>query len=98
SPLTCDDPAEIQVTATGGTGPYTYSTLQTGPFLPQNTFDVGVGQYQYYAQDANLCISEISNRITIEPVTPLQVIIDDSAANLACFGDMDAIIRATATG
>src|SRR5690606_31431084 len=47
SPLTCDTLAEIEVSATGGTGPYTYSTTPTGPFLPQDTFTVGVGEYQY---------------------------------------------------
>lgn len=98
SPLTCENDAEIQVTATGGTGPYNYSTSPTGPFTAANTFTVGVGQYQYYAEDAAGCISEVSNMITIEAITPLQVVIDDSAANLACFSDTDAVIRATATG
>ncbi|UOB19284.1 T9SS type B sorting domain-containing protein [Abyssalbus ytuae] len=100
SPLTCTTQAEIQLTATGGTAPYLYSASATGPFInsvPAN-FNVGVGQYQFYVQDANGCVSDASNILTIEPITPLAVAIDDSAAFLACADDTDAVIRADASG
>src|SRR5690606_14699914 len=93
----------IEVSATGGDGgPYEFSTSLSGPWSTPAamtfTQSVGVGSYQFFARDGNGCVSVISNRITIDPLSPLQILVDDSAANLACNGDTDAIIRSNASG
>ncbi|SNY94994.1 T9SS type B sorting domain-containing protein [Flagellimonas pacifica] len=100
--LTCTAQAQIQLSATGGTGPYEYSvdgvayTLMAGGNT--HTFTVPAGPYQYYVRDAFGCDAMISNQVTVDPIIPLDVIIDDSAATINCTGEASATIRATAVG
>ncbi len=102
SMLTCSNDAEIVLTATGGTGPYEYSTdgINYSPMSGGNThtFAVTAGVYQYYVRDAFGCEADISNQVTIEPVAPLMLDIDTSAAMINCTGEMTAALMATATG
>lgn len=102
SQLTCTTQAQIQLTASGGTGPYEFSTDNV---LYSNmsggnthTFTVPAGAYQYYVRDAFGCEAMISNQVTVDPIIPLDVIIDDSAATINCTGEASAIIMATAIG
>ncbi len=97
STLSCNSLATIEVSANGGVSPYQYSTDGI-TFSPSNTFTVGAGNYQYYARDANGCISNISNEVIIEPIEPLTVTLDLSNANINCFGEATAVISATASG
>ncbi len=103
SPLTCTTHASLELSATGGTGPYQYSTDNV-TFFPfsggtTHTFNgIAAGDYQYYVQDAFGCSGLISNQITVDPILPLTITIDDSAAVINCTGEATATIIANVTG
>ncbi|WP_422861834.1 T9SS type B sorting domain-containing protein [Flagellimonas sp. W118] len=100
--LTCTTNAQIELSATGGTGPYEYSVdgIAYTPLAGGNThtFTVPAGPYQYYVRDAFGCDALISNQVTVDPIVPLGVIIDDSAATINCTGEASATIYAEAVG
>ena len=102
SQMTCNNDAEIRLTATGGTGPYQYSTdgINFSPMSGGNThtFSVADGVYQYYVRDSFGCEADLSNQVSIEPVAPLVLTIDDSAAVINCTGEATASFTAVATG
>lgn len=102
SAMTCNNDAEIMLSAVGGTAPYFYSTdginftaMSGGD---THTFNVGPGAYQYYVRDANGCDALISNQVTVDAIPPLTLNIDDSAAMINCMGEASATITAQATG
>ncbi|MHA7831608.1 MAG: T9SS type B sorting domain-containing protein [Flagellimonas sp.] len=102
SAMTCNDDAQIMLSAVGGTAPYFYSTDGIN-FTPMSggdthTFNVGPGEYQYYVRDANGCDALISNQVTVDEVPELMFEIDDSAAIINCMGEASATIIAQATG
>ncbi|CAN0200533.1 unnamed protein product, partial [Laminaria digitata] len=102
--LTCTAQAQIELSATGGTGPYEFSVDGSpGSYVVMaggttHTFSVPDGPYQYYVRDAFGCDAMISNQVTVDPIIPLDIIIDDSAATVNCTGEASATIQATATG
>ncbi|MCL6266633.1 T9SS type B sorting domain-containing protein [Flagellimonas myxillae] len=102
SQLTCTTQAQIELTASGGTGPYEYSTdgvlYNNMAGGNTHTFSVPAGSYQYFVRDAFGCDAMISNQVTVEPIVPLDVIIDDSAATINCTGEASATIIADAVG
>ncbi len=102
SPLTCTTQAELELTAGGGTGPYSYSVdgINYFPMLGGNThtFTVGAGAYRYYVQDSFNCISILSNEIMEDFIDPLVLNIDSSTAFINCNGDGTAVIYADAEG
>ncbi|MBO6632856.1 MAG: SprB repeat-containing protein, partial [Psychroserpens sp.] len=68
---TCLFETSLTLSATGGNGPYEFSATADfntvlGNFNTSITFDMPVGEYQYYVRDANGCISNVSNEITID--------------------------------
>lgn len=100
--LTCTAQAQIELSAVGGTGPYEYSVdgisytaMSSGN---SHVFTVADGPYQYYVRDAFGCDAMISNQVTVDPVVPLNLIIDDSAAFVNCTAEASATIVATAIG
>ncbi|MDG1571509.1 T9SS type B sorting domain-containing protein [Robiginitalea sp. M366] len=100
--LTCTTNAELILTASGGTAPYEFSTDGVN-YTPMSggdthTFSVADGVYQYYVRDAQGCEADLSNQISVDPVPPLEVTIDESAALINCTGEMTASLVATATG
>ncbi|MGW9684563.1 T9SS type B sorting domain-containing protein [Flagellimonas sp. 2504JD1-5] len=102
SQLTCTANAQIELSASGGTGPYEYSSDGVS-YIPMSggnthTFSVPAGPYQYYVRDAFGCDALISNQVTVDPIIPLDVIIDDSAAIINCTGEASATIYAEAVG
>lgn len=102
SPLTCTTQAQIELSATGGTGPYEFST-DAVVYTPMSggtthTFTVPDGAYQYFVRDAFGCDAMISNQVTVDPIVPLAVNIDDSAAMINCTGEASATIIAEAVG
>ncbi|NJB71468.1 gliding motility-associated-like protein/uncharacterized repeat protein (TIGR01451 family) [Saonia flava] len=102
SQMTCNNQAQIQLFAAGGTGPYEFSADGT-TYTPMSggnshTFTVADGVYQYYVRDSFGCDAMQSNQISIEPVPPLMIDIDDSAAVINCTGEATATIVATASG
>ncbi|MGI9546168.1 MAG: T9SS type B sorting domain-containing protein, partial [Flavobacteriaceae bacterium] len=100
--LTCTNQAQLELTATGGTGPYEFSTdaVVYQPMSGGNThtFTVADGVYQYYVRDSFGCVANISNQITVEPIMPLTINLDTSAAMINCTGEATATIDAQATG
>ncbi|MEM7380196.1 MAG: T9SS type B sorting domain-containing protein, partial [Bacteroidota bacterium] len=105
SAMTCNNNAQIELTATGGTGPYQWSTDQVSynPFNLLNGPDTHVvtvtdGAYQFYVVDAAGCEAMISNEITIDPIIPLDITVDESAAIVNCTGEASASFIAIATG
>ncbi|WP_297760224.1 T9SS type B sorting domain-containing protein [uncultured Muriicola sp.] len=102
SQLTCTNDAQITLSATGGNGPYEYSTdnVLFSPMSGGNThtFTVIAGVYQYYVRDSFGCEANISNQVSIDPIPPLTIGLDLSAAVINCTGEATATIIAEATG
>ncbi len=109
SSQTCTVLSTITLSATGGTGTYTYSAdgtfTPTGSLLTYGTFatsttilNVPVGVYHYYVRDANGCVSIVSNDIKIDPLPTLAVVLDVVNAKINCNGDTSGVIVAVATG
>ncbi|WP_173968964.1 T9SS type B sorting domain-containing protein [Flavobacterium bizetiae] len=99
--ITCLTDATLTLTATGGTGPYTYSedgTTYSVPFNNSTTFSVAVGTHRYFVKDNLGCVSVISNDVKIEPVVPLAIELDLRNATVNCTGEFIAMIVAKATG
>lgn len=93
----------ITLSASGGTGPYTYSNTNTfatvlGSFNTATTFSVPSGTYQYFVRDANGCIANVSNEITIEPLPTLVINLQSTNPTINCAGDNNGTIVATAQG
>lgn len=100
---TCTVDATLTLSAIGGTGTYTYSddptfTTILGTFTTSTTFSVTPGTYQYYVRDANGCVANVSNEITIDPLPILEVDLDGTNPVINCVGDYTGVIVATAQG
>ena len=100
---TCATDATLTLSATGGTGVYTYSdsinfSSILGSFTTSTTFSVVAGTYEYYVRDANGCIATVSNEITIDPLPELTVNLASTNPTINCAGDTTGSIVATAQG
>ena len=103
SSQSCLTESTLTLSATGGTGTYEYSndasfTTVLGSFTSSTTFSVPVGTYMYYVRDANGCISEVSNEITIDPLPDLVIDLESENPTINCTGDNTGSIVATAQG
>ena len=102
TPMTCVNQAQIELSASGGTAPYEYST-DAVVYLPMSggnthVFNVTDGVYQYYVRDAFGCEAGISNQVSVDPIIPLTIALDTSAAMINCTGEATAMIDAQAFG
>ena len=100
---TCLTQATLTLSATGGTGNYSYSDDSTfstilGTFSSSTTFPVAPGTYQFYVRDANGCIANVSNEITIETLPELTINLASDNPTINCAGDNTGSIIATAQG
>ena len=100
---TCQTDATLTLSASGGTGPYTYSdnpsfTPTLGTFVSSTTFSVPAGTYSYYVRDANGCFFNVSNEITIDEIPPLELNLELINATINCTGDNTGAITAEAQG
>ncbi len=100
---TCLTESTLTLSASGGTGPYEYSstvdfTTVIGSFASSTTFSVPEGTYNYYVRDANGCISNVSNDITVDPLPELVINLESSNPTINCAGDNTGSILATAQG
>ncbi|SHH61017.1 T9SS type B sorting domain-containing protein [Winogradskyella jejuensis] len=100
---TCLTEATLTLSASGGTAPYSYSMDSSfstilGTFNASTTFDVPVGTHNYYVRDANNCLANVSNDITIDPLPDLMVGLQSQNPTINCAGDNTGTITATATG
>ncbi|MEZ4802951.1 MAG: T9SS type B sorting domain-containing protein [Gelidibacter sp.] len=103
STQTCLTQATLTLSATGGTGPYTYSDTSNfatvlGSFTSSTTFPVSVGTHEFYVKDVNGCIANVSNEITINPLPTLVVNLTSTNPTINCAGDNTGVIMATAQG
>ncbi|QXP79359.1 MULTISPECIES: T9SS type B sorting domain-containing protein [Winogradskyella] len=100
---TCLTESTLTLSATGGTGLYSYSENDTfspiiGTFTTSTTFSVPDGTYSYFVRDANGCVTNVSNEITVDPLLPLEVTLEASNLIINCSGDNNGSILANATG
>ncbi|MBX2826588.1 MAG: T9SS type B sorting domain-containing protein [Flavobacteriaceae bacterium] len=101
---TCLTEAQLTLSANGGTGStYEYSTTPDfatvlGSFTTSVTFSVAPGTYSYYVRDANGCVANASNEITIDPLPPLVVNVLTDNPQINCVGDTTGVIEANAQG
>src|SRR5690606_11565410 len=105
---TCTTGAILELTAVGGTGTgYEYSVSATGPWTPfgaNNTVEIElpgvVNQEQvhtYFVRDSNLCISAVSNSVTLSPIRSLEVT-PTVVSDVSCYGDATGYIKVDVKG
>jgi large repetitive protein len=88
---------QVQVTATGGQAPYTYSiTGPDGPFVPENVFNnLAAGIYTIFARDASGCVGAANIQIT----QPEQIIVNLQIINRpSCESVADGSVTVSAFG
>jgi hypothetical protein len=83
----------IDLTSTGGTGPYTYNWV--GGNTTQDRFNLTAGSYSVTILDANNCSSSVTATVT-QPTSPVSG--SASTTNVSCFGANNGIIDLTPTG
>ncbi|MEM6893621.1 MAG: T9SS type B sorting domain-containing protein [Bacteroidota bacterium] len=106
SSLSCQSDAELLLVAAGGTAPYSWSvdgvsfTAMNETVASDTHLFTGItaGSYQYYIRDSFNCVSVISNTITVDPIAPLTVTLDTSAATVNCNGESNGLVIADADG
>ncbi|PKA97060.1 putative repeat protein (TIGR01451 family)/gliding motility-associated-like protein [Flavobacteriaceae bacterium MAR_2009_75] len=104
--MTCQNNAELLLTASGGTAPYMWSVdgvnfniMNGSGGVNTHLFtNVTQGEYQYYVRDSFNCVSVLTNSVKVNEVEDLTATIDLSAARVACHGDNTAVIHAHAAG
>lgn len=101
---TCLKAPELTLTATGGTGPYKYSTDGINYSLPFNSSVTIVlpvttadATYKYFVQDVFGCTTETVNGIKFSPVPEL-VFTAVTGYDIHCKGSSTGSIYATAVG
>ncbi|WP_298345493.1 T9SS type B sorting domain-containing protein [uncultured Algibacter sp.] len=100
---TCTTQTALTLSASGGTGTYEYSDTSAfstvlGSFTTTVTFPVSTGTFRYYVRDANGCIANVSNDITIDPLPALTMRLDTTNTTISCAGDDNGVIIASAEG
>ncbi|VEI53055.1 T9SS type B sorting domain-containing protein [Capnocytophaga sputigena] len=103
SPLTCNNPATVSITVTGGTPPYTYYQVGNATPLAGNSIQVGnggqpLGDYEFYVTDSKGCRSKVSNKVSITALEALQLHVNTEDAFVKCNGESSARITFSATG
>jgi GH43 family beta-xylosidase len=84
----------INLTPTGGTGPYTFNWLPSGPTTEDRTGLVA-GTYSVQITDVNGCVGTVTASVT-QPTTPVSG--TTVVTNVACFGGNTGAINLTPTG
>ncbi len=110
--LSCIDPAELEINITnpdaGAEYEYLISTddpltgiwTPMGPGVSTTMVPQPQGEYRYLIREvgAASCPSVITNQVRVDPVPALNIVPDETNANLKCAGEATAIIRAEASG
>jgi alpha-tubulin suppressor-like RCC1 family protein/GH43 family beta-xylosidase len=84
----------INLTPTGGTGPYTFNWLPSGPTTEDRT-NLVAGTYSVQVTDANGCVGTVTVTVT-QPTSPVSG--TTVVTNVACFGGNNGAINLTPTG
>jgi hypothetical protein len=88
----------INITATGGTGAYTYDWADiAGTSNTEDRTNLPAGTYSVIVTDANGC-STASLPVTITQPTNLPTVALTAQTNVLCFGNSTGAINITATG
>lgn len=82
----------IDLTATGGTAPYTYNW--GGGITTQDRTGLAIGTYTVTVTDANNCTATLSKTIT----QPNALVLSTSLTQVTCVGGTDGAINLTVTG
>jgi gliding motility-associated-like protein len=94
--LTCSTQGKIDLTVSGGVGPYSYS-WSNGALTP-NILNLSAGTYTVTVTDANGCIKVDSARVNLPPpVTFTSTLSDHNGFNISCKGMSDGSIKITTT-
>jgi gliding motility-associated-like protein len=91
----------INISASGGTAPYTYAWTGPNGFTSTNEDlqNLAAGTYQVTVRDANNCTALVGPQITItQPVQPPQLVLSQSQVNNVCFGGSIGSISITPSG
>ena len=83
----------VNMTPSGGTGPYTY--VWTGGSTAQSAIGVPAGTYTVTVTDANGCTTTVTATIT-QPQAPLTL--TNTQTNILCFGTSTGAINLTPAG
>lgn len=85
----------IEIAATGGTPPYTYSRNAGQTYVVSPLFtELGVGNYTLIARDNNGCLAEV----TADLNQPPDLAGDVMKMDITCFGDSNGIAEALVQG
>jgi alpha-tubulin suppressor-like RCC1 family protein/GH43 family beta-xylosidase len=84
----------INLTPTGGTSPYTFNWLPSGPTTEDRTSLVA-GTYSVQVTDANGCVGTVTATVT-QPTSPVSG--TTVVTNIACFGGNNGAINLTPAG
>jgi len=82
----------IQLTVTGGTGPFTYNW--GGGVISQNRTNLSTGSYTVTVTDANLCTTSATATIT----QPNILALNTTVTNVACYGQPGGAIALAVAG
>lgn len=104
--ISCTADAELELTVTGGTGTYEWSTdgINFNPMTGGNTHlfqNVTAGSYQYFIQDSNNCDALFpTNEIIINAIVDLTALPVDASIipTINCNGEATAVIDWIADG
>ncbi len=86
----------IDVTVSGGTGPYTYLWTPSGQ-TSQDRTGLAAGTYSVTVTDALGCTTSINNIVITQPATALSVVISGTTP-VTCFGLCNGTATVTASG
>ena len=102
--ITCESPATVTATASGGTAPYRYQlednsgTIITAYQL-NNVFTVNdAGIYRVRVTDANNCQTITQVPVVVPEIPPVELSIDFASSSVSCADAMTASIYASAVG
>ena len=84
----------INLTPSGGTGPYTFNWLPSGPTTEDRT-GLTAGTYTVVITDANSCTGTVTVSVT-QPTSPVSG--STVVTNVACFGGSNGAINLTPSG
>ena len=93
------DDGNVTVTASGGTGAYSY-TLNPGALQTNGTGSfngLGPGIYTVDVTDINTCPAATSSPLTVSEPTPV-IINSENSTDISCHGAGDGTVTVTATG
>ncbi|MFK8006944.1 MAG: gliding motility-associated C-terminal domain-containing protein [Saprospiraceae bacterium] len=100
-PTTCSQGGTINLTASGGSGSYSYDWADlAGNNDPQNRFDLAVGIYGVTVTDNNSCIAVMDNIIVADGCTNCTAdaaLLTADSTNI-CFSGLPVIISASQNG